>query len=108
MENEIKRAVTPFVVIVFLAGFLGVFAGLSVNAKAFADDDAGVSGCSSVAVDPNASLEAQQEICGNAENFPSTSCGVSGHGTCSSPKTNDTLVDGTHCICLSQTDEVAV
>lgn len=86
--------------IIFSVGFLGLFACLSLGATAFAEDDPGVSGCNGVAVDPAASLEDQQSVCGTAEQFPSTSCASGGHGTCSSPKTNDIMVEGNHCICL--------
>ena len=96
------------IALVFLVGFLGVFVALSFNAKAFAEDDPGATGCNGVAVDPSASLEAQQAICSNAEQFPSTSCATGGHGTCSAPKTDGTLMDGKHCVCLSQTEEAAV
>ena len=98
MKIKIRKAITRLAVFSFLVGLLGVLP--SFSPKAFADADSGVAGCNAITVDPNASLEAQQEICGNAEHFPSTSCAVGGHGTCSSPKTNGTLMEGNHCICL--------
>ncbi len=80
-----------------LAVFASPHIALAVDA---AVGDGGVNGCNSVKVDPNMTLEAQQDICGNAEHFISSSCALGGHGTCSSPKTNDVLVDGDHCVCL--------
>ena len=65
----------------------------------------GVAGCASVAVDPAASLEFQQGVCNAAEDTPATSCGSGGHGVCSSPKLNDTMPDGNHCICISESEE---
>lgn len=75
---------------------------------AFAEDEApGVSGCGSILLDPASSLEFQQNICNAAEGNSGTSCGASGHGTCSSPKLNDTMPEGTHCVCISETVEEA-
>ena len=107
MDKKIQKRMAPVAVMFLLAGFLGAFASLSFSAKAFADDDAGVTGCTGVKVDPNASVDDQQAICGNAENYPSSSCAASGHGLCSAPKTDGTLVDGDHCVCLSQSTESA-
>ncbi len=77
-----------------------------------ADDEVenpvGVAGCGSIAVDPESSLEFQQNICNSAEGDPGTSCGATGHGTCSSPKLNDTMPDANHCICVGEETEVAL
>lgn len=70
-------------------------------------EDAGVAGCSSVAVDPEESLEFQQAVCNAAEGNPDTSCASGGHGHCSSPKLNDVLPDANHCICISEDSEAA-
>ena len=102
MKIQIRKIMIEFAVFSFLVGFLGALPSFCFIPKAFADDDAGVAGCNAVTVDPNASLEDQQDICTNAEHFPSSSCAAGGHGTCSSPKTNGTLLTGTHCICLEQ------
>ena len=77
--------------------------------RALADDEtaAGVAGCSAISVSPEDSLAMQQNICNAAENTPETSCAVSGHGTCSSPKLNDVLPDGNHCLCLGEETEEA-
>lgn len=85
-----------------LAGFLVLLPGI----YAFAEELDGVAGCNAVTVDPSASLEDQQAVCSHAESLATSSCSGSGHGMCSSPKTNDTLVEGTHCLCLAE--EVAV
>ena len=74
---------------------------------AMAEDAEGVAGCSSVAVDPTESLEFQQAICNGAEGNPETSCASGGYGRCSSPKLNDVLPDGNHCICIGEETEVA-
>ena len=105
MKKKIQNIMARFIAVAFFAGILGSFASFPFNAKAFADDDAGVSGCNAVTVDPNMSLEDQQAVCANAEQFPSSSCAAGGHGTCSAPKTDGTLVDGNHCVCLSQDTE---
>lgn len=74
----------------------------------FAEDEtAGVAGCASVALDPSSSMEFQQNICETAEGVEATSCGVSGHGRCSSPKLNDTMPDAAHCICIGEATEEA-
>lgn len=72
-----------------------------------AEDDAGVAGCGSLKINPQLSLEDQQSICNAAEKDPSTSCSASGHGTCSSPKYNDTLPDADHCICVAESADAA-
>ncbi len=100
MEKQIQKEMSWALAIFFLIGFFG--GGIAFSPKAWADDDAGVAGCNAVTVDPNVSLEEQQAVCGNAEQFPNSSCAVGGHGTCSAPKTEGTLVDGNHCVCLSQ------
>ncbi len=83
----------------------------SAGSFAFAEDESqpeGVLGCNGVQLDPAMALADQQDICGSAEQLAATSCGRSGHGTCSSPKTNDTNPEGTHCVCLSEETEAAV
>lgn len=75
---------------------------------AFADDDVtGVAGCASVVVDPSSSMEFQQNICNTAEGVAATSCGGGDHGSCSSPKLNDTMPEAGHCVCIGETTEVA-
>lgn len=72
---------------------------------AFAEETTGVdgvAGCGAVRLDPAASLDEQQTICGAAEGVAGTSCAAGGHGTCSSPKLNDTLPDADHCICVGE------
>ncbi len=92
-------------IFVLMLVIMSVFA---FGTTAFAEGDAGVAGCASVAVDPSSSLEFQQNICGAAEGVAETSCGgVSGHGTCSSPKLNDTMPEASHCICIGEATEVA-
>lgn len=96
--NKIK----PLILMLFV-----VFA-VGAAGAAFAEDDApGVSGCGAISVDPSSSLEFQQNVCNAAEANTETSCGASGHGTCSSPKLNDTMPEGTHCVCISETVEEA-
>lgn len=92
-----------------LAMFLlmGLIGGAAFSQKAMADENEGVAGCNAVAVDPNMPFEEQQAICANAEQFPGSSCAAGGNGTCSSPKTDGTLVDGNHCVCLSQEEALA-
>ncbi len=75
--------------------------------RAFAEDAPGVAGCSAISVNPSDSLEFQQNVCNAAENTPATSCAASDHGTCSSPKLNDVLPDGDHCLCLGESSGVA-
>lgn len=70
------------------------------------DASDGVAGCQSVAVDPEASFEVQQAICGAAELNAGTSCSAGGHGMCSSPKKDETLMEGKNCICLHEEEAV--
>ncbi|MSR77638.1 MAG: hypothetical protein EXS63_05370 [Candidatus Omnitrophica bacterium] len=102
MKNKIKEVMGQTVALCFLAGFLGAFPLLSSSVIAFADLNEGVTGCNAVAVDPAASQEDQQVICAHAETISTSSCAMANHGTCSSPKTDDTLTNGTHCVCLGE------
>lgn len=77
------------------------------STAAFAEDAAGVAGCSAIQVNPDLSLEDQQGLCNAAENDPATSCAASGNGICSSPKLNDTLPEAGHCICIQESTEEA-
>ena len=105
MKKKIQNIMARWIAGAFFTGFFGLFASFPFNAAAFADDDSGVAGCNAVKVDPNMSLADQQAVCANAEQFPSSSCAAGGHGACSAPKTDGTLVDGNHCVCLSQDTE---
>ncbi len=105
MKKQIQNEMSGVLAIFFLLAFLG--GGMAFSPKAAAEDDAGVAGCNAVMVDPNLPVEEQQAICGNAEQFPNSSCAAGGHGTCSAPKTDGTLMDGNHCVCLSQSEELA-
>ena len=106
MKNETNRM--SFVAgIVFLAI---LFAPMLSSINAWADEENvldTVAGCQAVAVNPEASLEFQQAVCGAAEGVAASSCAASGNGMCSSPKMNDTMPMGTNCICLSETTEEA-
>ncbi len=95
MEKKIWKIAGSLAMAVFFCGLL------SFSPAVFAEDE-GASGCNGVSVDPEMSLEDQQVICGNAEQFPSTSCAAGGHGVCSAPKTNGILTDGNHCICIEE------
>lgn len=85
---------------------------LGVGSHAWADGEgesqpAGVLGCNAIELDPAMAFESQEAICDAGEQFAASSCGRSGHGKCSSPKTNDTNPEGTHCVCLSEILEEA-
>lgn len=91
----------------FLMGMVFMLAlAPAVIADEEAENPVGVAGCASIMVDPDASLEFQQGVCNAGEGDPATSCGASGHGTCSSPKLNDTLPSAGHCICISEEETV--
>lgn len=92
----------------FMAVLIALLVAASFMPAAFADEAVGVAGCSSLRVNPELSLEDQQAVCNAAEGDPTTSCAVSGSGTCSSPKLNDTLPDADHCICVGEETEEAV
>ena len=99
MKKQMQKEMGRIFLMVFLFGVAG---GTVFSPKAMAEDDEGVAGCNAVIVDTTMSFDEQQTICANAEQFPSSSCAAGGHGTCSAPKTDGTLVDGNHCVCLSQ------
>ena len=105
MKEKIRKHTIHYLPVVFIVSLFVVL--LSFGAKGFAEDDEGVSGCNAVQVDPNASLEDQQSVCSTAEQFLKSSCAIGGHGACSAPKTDGTLMDGKHCVCLSQTAVVS-
>lgn len=88
-----------------LGWLLVLFFALTPNVLAQENAD-GVAGCQSIAVDPAASFEVQQAICGAAEQNASSSCSAGGHGMCSSPKKDGTLMEGTNCICLHEEEAV--
>lgn len=88
---------------IFFAVLLVMVAAFASEHLAYSEEDTavGVAGCGAVQVNPSSSLEFQQSICHEAEENAASSCAASGHGVCSSPKLNNTLPDGTHCICIS-------
>ncbi len=99
MKSKQSAKMVPVAWLVLLAM---IFAPAFLSATAWADEaNDAVAGCQAVAVDPAASFEYQQAVCRAAEGNASSSCAASGHGMCSSPKMNDTMVDGTNCICLA-------
>ena len=108
MEKKIQKEMGRILAMFLLIGLVG---GTAFSSQVLAEeeeavaDNEGVAGCNAVTVDTNMSFEEQQAICTNAEQFPSSSCAAGGHGTCSAPKTDGTLVDGNHCVCLSQAEE---
>lgn len=107
MTQKAQKVTAVLAQISFLVVFVMAIGMILQSEKAYAEDVTpdGVAGCMAVQVDPQASLEAQQAICENAEQFFSSSCAASGHGHCSSPKTNGVLVEGTNCICLDESEE---
>ena len=101
MKNELNRMSFVAGIVVLAMLFAPVLSSATAWAQEANQNDT-VAGCQSVAVDPNASFEYQQAVCRAAEGNASSSCAASGHGMCSSPKMNDTMVDGTNCICVSE------
>ena len=78
------------------------------NTVAFAEsENDAVAGCQSVKVDPQSSFEMQEATCNAAERDSLTSCASAGKGMCSSPKKDGLMVDGTNCVCLSESEVVA-
>ena len=116
MKNYIRKFSTMLAAVIFVSVSVYVMA-MSFGAipKAFAEDtDAssatvnGEAGCASVKVDPAASLEDQQAVCGAAEAIASSSCAAGGYGVCSSPKFNDIAPESDHCVCVAQEEDTEV
>jgi len=92
MKTEMKQGLGWLLVLLF---------ALTPNVLAQEGVD-GVAGCQSIAVDPEASFEVQHAICSTAELDSATSCSAGGHGMCSSPKKDGTLMEGRNCLCLHE------